>query len=56
MPQVTIDVPEGFENVVEHLEKALQRAQEGVDGAHAGDMPAFDEAWQSVNTDVEEAE
>jgi hypothetical protein len=56
MPKVTIDVPEGFEDVVEHLEKALQRAQKGVDGAQAGDMAAFDEAWQSVNADVEEAE
>jgi hypothetical protein len=56
MPKVTIDVPEGFEEVVEHLEKALQRAQKGVDGAQAGDMAAFDEAWQSVNADVEEAE
>jgi|GEM_PF-2136106 len=56
MPKVTIDVPEGFEDVVEHLEKALQRAQRGVDGAQAGDMAAFDEAWQSVNVDLEEAE
>jgi hypothetical protein len=33
MPKVTIDVPERFEDGVEHLEKALQRAQKGVDGA-----------------------
>ena len=56
MPKVTMDVPEGFEDVVQHLEKALQRAQKGVDGAQAGDMAAFDAAWQSVNADVEEAE
>jgi len=49
MPKVTIEVPEGFEEVVKELEQTLQRAQKGVEGAQAGDMEAFDEAWQSVN-------
>jgi hypothetical protein len=56
LPKVTIEVPEGFEEVVKHLEQTLQRAQQGVEGARAGDMAAFDEAWQSVNADVEESE
>jgi hypothetical protein len=42
MPKVTIEVPEGFEEVVKELEQTLQRAQKGVEGAQAGDMEAFD--------------
>jgi hypothetical protein len=49
-------VPEGFEEVVEQLEKTLKRAQKGVEGAQAGEMAAFDEAWTSVNAGVEESE
>lgn len=56
MPKVTIEVPEGFEEVVRQLEQTLQRAQKGVEGGRAGDMAAFDEAWQSVNADAEESE
>ena len=56
MPKVTIEVPEGFEEVVKQLEQTLQGAQKGVEGAQAGDMAAFDTAWQSVNAGVEESE
>ena len=56
MPKVTIDVPEGFEEVVKQLEQTLRQAQKGVEGAQAGDMAAFDTAWQSVNAGVEESE
>ena len=56
MPKVTIEVPEGFEEVVKQLEQTLQRAQKGVEGAQAGDMAAFDTAWQGVNARVEESE
>jgi hypothetical protein len=56
MPKVTIEVPEGFEEVVKQLEQTLQRAQKGVEGAQAGDMGAFDAAWQGVNAGVEESE
>jgi hypothetical protein len=56
MPKVTIEVPEGFEEVVKQLEQTLQQAQKGVEGAYAGDMEAFDTAWQSVNAGVEESE
>jgi hypothetical protein len=56
MPKVTIEVPEGFEEVAKQLEQTLQRAHKGVEGAQAGDMAAFDEAWQSVNAGVEENE
>ena len=56
MPKVTIEVPEGFEEVVKQLEQTLQRAQKGVEGAQAGDMAAFDTAWQGVNAGVEESE
>jgi len=45
-------VPEEFEEVV----KQLERAQKGVEGAQAGDMAAFDTAWQGVNARVEESE
>jgi len=31
MPKVTIEVPEGFEEVVKQLEQTLQRAQKGVE-------------------------
>lgn len=56
MPKVTIEVPEGFEEVVKQLEQTLQGTQKGVEGAQAGDMAAFDTAWQSVNAGVEESE
>ncbi len=56
MPKVTIEVPEGFEEVVKELEQTLQRAQKGVEGAQAGDLAALDAAWQSVNAGVEESE
>lgn len=56
MPKVTIEVPEGFEEVVKQLEQTLQRAQKGVEGAKAGDLEAWDAAWQSVNAGVEESE
>jgi hypothetical protein len=56
MPKVTIEVPEGFEEVVKELEQTLQRAQKGVEGGQAGDMAAFDTAWQAVNAGVEESE
>ncbi|HEX8704376.1 MAG TPA: hypothetical protein VF815_36430 [Myxococcaceae bacterium] len=56
MAKVTIEVPEGFEEVVKELEQTLQRAQKGVEGAQAGDMAAFDAAWQGVNAGVEESE
>jgi hypothetical protein len=56
MPKVTIEVPEGFEEVVKELEQTLQHAQKGVEGAKAGDMAAFDTAWQGVNAGVEESE
>jgi hypothetical protein len=56
MPKVTIDVPEGFEDAVKALEETLKRAQAGVAGAKAGDMAAFDAAWQAVNAGVEETE
>jgi hypothetical protein len=48
MPKVTIDMPEGFEGVVKQFEQTLRQAQMGVEGAKAGDMEAFDAAWQSV--------
>lgn len=56
MPKVTIDVPEGFEEAAKELEQTLKRAQEGVAGAKAGDMAAFDAAWEAVNAGVEETE
>ena len=56
MPKVTIEVPEGFEEVVKQLEQTLQGAQKGVEGAQGRDMAAFDEAWQAVNAGVEESE
>jgi hypothetical protein len=56
MPKVTIEVPEGFEEVVKELEQTLQRAQKGVEGAKAGDLEGWDAAWQSVNAGVEESE
>lgn len=56
MPKVTIEVPEGFEDVVKQWEQTLRGAQKGVEGAQAGDMSAFDAAWQSVNAGVEASE
>jgi hypothetical protein len=56
MPKVTIEVPEGFEDSVKALEETLKRAQKGVVGAGAGDLAAFDAAWQAVNSGVEETE
>lgn len=54
MPKLTIEVPEGFEEVVKHLERTLQRAQFGAEGARAGSLEAFDAAWEAVNADTEE--
>ena len=56
MPKVTIEVPEGFEDSVKALEETLKSAQKGVVGAGAGDLAAFDAAWQAVNSGVEETE
>ncbi len=56
MPKVTIEVPEGFEEVARQLEQTLQRAQKGVEGAKVGNLGAWDAAWQSVNAGVEESE
>jgi len=56
MPKVTIEVPEGFEDVVEALEETLKRAQKGEAGAKAGELAAFDAAWQEVNAGAEQVE
>ena len=56
MPKVTIEVPDGFEEAVKALEETLKRAQTGVEGAKAGDIAAFDAAWEAVNEGVEETE
>lgn len=54
--RATIEGPEGFEEVMKQLEQTLQGAQKGIEGAQAGDMTAFDTAWQLENAGVEESE
>lgn len=41
---------------MKQLEQTLQGAQKGIEGAQAGDMTAFDTAWQLENAGVEESE
>ncbi|MDY7233309.1 hypothetical protein [Hyalangium rubrum] len=55
MPKVTIEVPEGFEEVVRFLELTLQRAALGMDGTK-GDLAAFDAVWQALHSDIDTAE
>ena len=56
MPKITIDVPEGFEEVVRFLELTLQRAALGEDGSRSRDIAAFDAVWQALHSDIDEAE
>jgi len=56
MPKITIDVPEGFEEVVRFLELTLQRAALGEDGNRDRDIAAFDAVWQALHADIDQAE
>lgn len=56
MPKITIDVPEGFEEVVRFLELTLQRAALGEDGSRSRDIAAFDAVWQALHADIDQAE
>jgi hypothetical protein len=56
MPKITIDVPEGFEEVVRFLELTLQRAALGEDGGQGRDIAAFDAVWQALHSDIDQAE
>jgi hypothetical protein len=56
MPKITIDVPEGFEEVVRFLELTLQRAALGEGGGGPRDIAAFDAVWQALHSDIDEAE
>jgi hypothetical protein len=56
MPKITIDVPEGFEEVVRFLELTLQRAALGEGGGKGRDIAAFDAVWQALHSDIDEAE
>ncbi len=56
MPKITIDVPEGFEEVVRFLELTLQRAALGEGDGKGRDIAAFDAVWQALHSDIDEAE
>ena len=56
MPKITIDVPEGFEEVVRFLEQTLQRAAQGEGDGRGRDIAAFDAVWQALHEDIDEAE
>jgi hypothetical protein len=56
MPKITIDVPEGFEEVVRFLELTLQRAALGEEDGKGRDIAAFDAVWQALHSDIDEAE
>lgn len=56
MPKITIDVPEGFEEVVRFLELTLQRAALGEGPGRMRDIAAFDAVWQALHEDIDEAE
>ena len=56
MPKITIDVPEGFEEVVRFLELTLQRAALGEGGGQGRDLEAFDAVWRALHSDFDEAE
>ena len=56
MPKMTIDVPEGFEEVVRFLELTLQRAALGEDDGRERDIAAFDAVWQALHSDIDTAE
>jgi hypothetical protein len=56
MPKITIDVPEGFEEVVRFLELTLQRAALGEDAGKDRDIAAFDAVWQALHSDIDTAE
>jgi hypothetical protein len=56
MPKITIDVPEGFEEVVRFLELTLQRAALGEEAGAARDIAAFDAVWQALHSDIDTAE
>jgi hypothetical protein len=56
MPKITIDVPEGFEEVVRFLELTLQRAAQGEGPGPSRDIAAFDAVWQALHEDIDQAE
>ena len=56
MPKITIDVPEGFEEVVRFLELTLQRVAQGEGPGPLRDIGAFDAVWQALHEDIDQAE